>query len=86
MSEKRRDSRAGCCGMVKSNKINYVQMPKVTPYVCRHTFCSKRAVARMNPKNLKYIMGHSDIGVRLNIYTHLGFEEASGEMRRVSGD
>ena len=61
-------------------------MPKVTPHVCRHTFCSKMAAARMNPKTLQYIMGHSDIGVTLNTYTHLGFDEASEEMRRVSGN
>ena len=70
----------------KYNKIYKVQMPKVTPHVCRHTFCSKMAAARMNPKTLQYIMGHSEIGVTLNTYTHLGFEEASEEMRRVSGE
>lgn len=42
------------------------------------------AAARMNPKTLQYIMGHSDISVTLNVYTHLGFEEAAEEMRRVS--
>ena len=28
-------------------------------------------------------MGHSDIGVTLNTYTHMGFEDASAEMRKV---
>lgn len=68
----------------KYNKIYRVQMPKVTPHVCRHTFCSKMAAARMNPKTLQYIMGHSDIGVTLNTYTHLGFEEASKELQRLA--
>ena len=68
----------------KYNKIYKVQMPKVMPHVCRHTFCSRMAAARMNPKTLQYIMGHSDIGVTLNTYTHLGFEEASEEVRRLS--
>lgn len=68
----------------KYNKIYKLQMPKVTPHVCRHTFCSKMAAARMNPKTLQYIMGHSDIGVTLNTYTHIGFEEASEEMSRVA--
>lgn len=67
----------------KYNKIYKVQMPKVTPHVCRHTFCSRMAAARMNPKTLQYIMGHSDIGVTLNTYTHLGFEEASREMHEA---
>ena len=68
----------------KYNKIYKLQMPKVTPHVCRHTFCSKMAAACMNPKTLQYIMGHSDIGVTLNTYTHIGFEEASEEMSRVA--
>ena len=50
-------------------------MPKVTPHVCRHTFCSNMAKSGMNPKTLQKIMGHSDIGVTLNTYTHVGFED-----------
>ncbi len=37
----------------------------------------------MNPKTLQYLMGHSDIGVMLNTYTHLGLEEAVDELKRV---
>lgn len=70
----------------KYNQIYRNQMPKVTPHVCRHTFCSRMAAARMNPKTLQYIMGHSDISVTLNTYTHLGFEDAIEEMRRISGN
>ena len=67
----------------KYNKIYKVQMPKVTPHVCRHTFCSNMAKSGMNPKTLQYIMGHSDIGVTLNTYTHVGYEDAQKEMERV---
>lgn len=38
----------------------------------------------MNPKTLQYIMGHSDISVTLDTYTHLGFDEAADEMKRVA--
>ncbi len=34
--------------LVKFNSIYKVQMPKVTLHVCRHTFCSRMAAARMN--------------------------------------
>ena len=70
--------------VAKYNGIYKVQMPKVTPHVCRHTFCSRMASARMNPKTLQYIMGHSDISVTLNTYTHLGFDDALEEMNRIS--
>lgn len=64
----------------KYNSIYKVQLPKITPHVCRHTFCSNMAKSGMNPKTLQYIMGHSDIGVTLNTYTHLGFEDAEKEL------
>ena len=67
----------------KYNKIYRVQMPKVTPHVCRHTYCSNQAKAGMNPKTLQYLMGHSDIGVTMNVYTHLGMEDAAAEMARM---
>lgn len=68
----------------KYNSIYKVQMPKVTPHVCRHTFCSNMAKSGMNPKTLQYLMGHSDISVTLNTYTHLGFEDAQAELKRVA--
>jgi site-specific recombinase XerD len=67
----------------KYNNIYKVQMPKVTPHVCRHTFCSNMAKSGMNPKTLQYLMGHSDIGVTLNTYTHIGYEDAKEELKRV---
>ena len=67
----------------KHNKIYRVQMPKVTPHVCRHTFCSNMAKSGMNPKTLQYIMGHSDISVTLNVYTHLNYDDAEEEMQKV---
>ena len=68
----------------KYNSIYKVQMPKVTPHVCRHTFSSNMAKSGMNPKTLQYLMGHSDISVTLNTYTHLGFEDAQAELKRVA--
>ena len=68
----------------KYNKIYRIQMPKVTPHVCRHTFCSNMAKSGMNPKTLQYIMGHSDISVTLNAYTHVQFDDAQAELLRVA--
>ena len=68
----------------KYNKIYRIQMPKVTPHVCRHTFCSNMAKSGMNPKTLQYIMGHSDISVTLNVYTHVQFDDSQAELLRVA--
>ena len=34
------------------NDIYRVQMPNITPHVCRHTYCSNMAKSGMNPKTL----------------------------------
>lgn len=67
----------------KYNKIYKEELPKITPHVCRHTFCSNMAKSGMNPKTLQKIMGHSDIGVTLNTYTHLDFDDIQKEMKEV---
>ncbi len=67
----------------KYNRIYKVQIPFVSPHICRHTYCSKMAKSGMNPKTLQYLMGHSDISVTLNTYTHVGFEDAQKEMKSL---
>lgn len=68
----------------KYNSIYKVPIPKITPHVCRHTYCSNMAHAGMNPKTLQYLMGHSDISVTLNTYTHTSFEQAEEELKKVN--
>ena len=65
------------------NEIYKMQIPNITPHVCRHTYCSNQAKAGMNPKTLQYLMGHSDIAVTLNVYTHVGLEDAENELRKM---
>lgn len=65
------------------NEIYRVPLPKISPHVCRHTYCSNMAKSGMNPKTLQYLMGHSEIGITMNTYTHLGLEDAEVEMHRL---
>ena len=59
---------------------------KITPHVSRHTFCSNMAKSGMNPKTLQYLMGHSDISITMNTYTHIEFEDARDEVVRVCSE
>ena len=65
------------------NDIYRVQLPNITPHICRHTYCSNMAKSGMNPKTLQYLMGHSDISVTMNVYTHIGFDDAEEELKRM---
>lgn len=58
-------------------------LPHITPHVFRHTFCSNMANAGMDIKNLQYVMGHSDVGVTLNVYTHASFDRAAEQMAKI---
>ncbi|HIR18539.1 MAG TPA: site-specific integrase [Candidatus Caccocola faecigallinarum] len=59
------------------------KLPKITPHVLRHTFCTNMARNGMAIKNLQYLMGHSDVGTTLNIYTHSRYEDAAKEMLNI---
>ena len=67
----------------KYNKTHRTKLPKITPHVCRHTFCTKMAKSGMNPKTLQYIMGHANISITLNTYTHVKYEDAKEEFDRL---
>ena len=66
----------------KYNKIYKVQMSFVTPHVCRHTYCSNMAKSGISPKTLQYLMGHSDIDVTLNVYTHIDIEDVKADIKQ----
>ena len=60
-----------------------VKLPKITPHVMRHTFCTNMANAGMDLKSLQYLMGHSDAGVTMNVYTHASYDHAEQEMQKI---
>ena len=58
-------------------------LPNITPHVFRHTFCTNMVNAGMDVKTLQYLMGHSDVGVTLNVYTHITFDRAAEQMKQI---
>lgn len=55
----------------------------VTPHVLRHTFCSRMIDKGIDVKTLQILMGHSDIGTTLDIYTHKDPEEVAKTMENL---
>lgn len=70
--------------VLKYNKKHTASLPHITPHSLRHTFCSRMANAGMNPKALQYVMGHTNISMTLDYYTHVSAEEIKEEMARFS--
>lgn len=70
--------------MKKYGKLHPDQpLPNITPHVFRHTFCTNMANAGMDVKTLQYLMGHSGVGVTLNIYTHASYDRAAEQMAKL---
>lgn len=67
----------------KYNEANVIPLPRITPHVFRHTFCTNMANVGMDLKSLQYLMGHSDAGVTMNVYTHASYDHAAESMQKI---
>lgn len=65
------------------NDVYIVQMPNIISRVCMHTYCSNQAKAGMNLKTLQYLMEHSDVLVKMNVYPNISFDDAEAELRKM---
>ena len=69
--------------MKKYRRTQEEPLPTITPHVLRHTFCTNMANAGMDLKSLQYLMGHSDAGITMNVYTHASFAQAEKSMQKI---
>lgn len=53
-------------------------------HVLRHTFATRCIEAGMKPKTLQMLLGHSNIGITMNLYVHTTEEEKKKEMDLVA--
>lgn len=65
------------------NRTHEDTLPKISPHVLRHTFCTRLASKNMNPKSLQYIMGHADINITLNLYAHVSLDAVKAEVVKL---
>lgn len=52
-------------------------------HVLRHTFATRCIEANMRPKTLQVILGHSNVGVTMNLYVHVTEDERQNEVRKI---
>ncbi len=58
-------------------------LPHNTPHVARHTYATRNAQHGMDLKALQYLMGHSDAGVTMNVYTHTSYDFAADQIAKL---
>lgn len=61
-----------------------IGIPRFSMHVLRHTFATRCIEAGMKPKTLQTILGHSNIGITMNLYVHTTEEEKLKEIDMIS--
>lgn len=61
-----------------------VGIKRFSMHVLRHTFATRCIEAGMLPKTLQKILGHSNIGITMNLYVHITEEEKLKEINIVA--
>lgn len=59
-------------------------IPRFSMHVLRHTFATRCIEGGMKPKTLQIILGHSNIGITMNLYVHTTEEEKLKEIELVA--
>ncbi len=67
----------------KAEEREPVLMQKFTPHEIRHTFTTRCFEAGMNTKVISEILGHSDLQMTMNVYTHVSQDMKAEEMSLI---
>lgn len=58
-------------------------IPRFSMHVLRHTFATRCIENGMRPKTLQMILGHSNIGITMNLYVHVTDDEKVKEVQNI---
>ena len=61
-----------------------IGIPRFSMHVLRHTFATRCIEGGMKPKTLQTILGHSNIGVTMNLYVHTTEDEKHKEIEKIA--
>lgn len=70
----------------KYTKLHGNTLPHITPHVLRHTFCTNMQRAGLDAKSLQYLMGHSNVSVTLDVYTHSSYETVKESFAKAAAN
>ena len=71
--------------VVDGQIVKSVLAPDLTPYCLRHTFCTDLQRAGVPINVAKELMGHANISVTANIYTHRDQKVFHSNMAKLDG-
>jgi site-specific recombinase XerD len=63
--------------------LEALEVQKLTPHACRHTFASLMAAANVDPLHIQKIIGHTDYAFTANEYTHPEIKELKKAINKI---
>lgn len=60
-------------------------LPRVTPHILRHTFCTRLCENETNLKVIQEIMGHANIGITMDIYNEATVDKKKEAVASIEG-
>lgn len=70
--------------LLNQKEKNKVGIDRFSMHVLRHTFGTRCFEGGMKPKTIQKIMGHSNIGITMNLYVHVTEDEKFKEIELVA--
>lgn len=69
--------------IIKQMEQEDVHMERFTPHCFRHTFATRAIENGMDPQILKHILGHSSLGMTMDLYSHVLPDKKAEEMDKI---
>lgn len=70
--------------IIKRIEADGHEFPYITSHVFRHTFATRAIEAGMQPQVLKTILGHSSLGMTMDLYSHVLPNTKAEEMEKIA--
>lgn len=67
---------------MRNDKIN---VDHITCHCFRHTFATRAIEQGMPPQVLKTILGHSNLSITMDLYSHVLSDTKHEEMKKIAG-
>ena len=70
--------------IVKRINENKIAFERFTPHCLRHTFATRAIEAGMKPQTLKAILGHTNLSMTMDLYSHVLPTTKAEEMELIA--
>ena len=71
-------------GIIKKISVAVGKPVDFTAHICRHTYATNLYCSKIDIKTAQYLLGHSNLTMTLEVYTHIDEEHIQNEIEKLS--